>query len=94
MSFRGFHAGRRPQHPVNQRPLLTRETENSEGENAGCGRNPDGCARTPESPFPNLRMTPTLAKTQSRCEKEVFALESESRKNARKPLTRGYKLLT
>jgi hypothetical protein len=38
---------RRPQHPVNQLPLLTRECENPEGENAGCGRNPDGCARHP-----------------------------------------------
>jgi hypothetical protein len=42
-----FHSPCRPQHPVNQLPVLTRECENSEGENVGCDWNPDGCARYP-----------------------------------------------
>jgi toxin HigB-1 len=46
----------RPEHPVNQRPLLTREMENSYTENAGSDRNPDGCARLPASQTPNRRM--------------------------------------
>jgi hypothetical protein len=39
----------RPEHPVNQTPLLTRETENPEEENAVCNPNPERCARFPAS---------------------------------------------
>lgn len=39
--------GRRSGHPVNQTPLLTREFENPETEDAGCGRNPAGFCTVP-----------------------------------------------
>jgi hypothetical protein len=81
-------------HPVNQLPMLTRECENSEGENAGCDRNADGCARYPWSPIPNQRMAPTPAKTRSRCERVAFALESKAWENPEKLSTNKYNFLT
>jgi hypothetical protein len=50
----------RPNGPVavNHRAILTRECESSTPENAGCGRNPDGCARCPDSRFPEQRIGP------------------------------------
>ena len=40
---------------VNQVPLFTRECENPERENAGCGPNPDGSAWCPQAEISNLR---------------------------------------
>lgn len=41
---------------VNHWVVLTRECESSKAENAGCGCNPDGCARRPKRHFPKQRM--------------------------------------
>ena len=89
-----FHSARRLRHPVNQMPLLTRETENSEGENAGCDRNPDGCARPPASRFPNLRMSSEAAGARNRWKRRRYSRRSPRVLIGRNLLTRGYNLLT
>jgi hypothetical protein len=42
--------------PCKPLALFTRECESSEGGNAGCGHNPDGCTRCPSSLTSNLRI--------------------------------------
>src|ERR1039458_1078991 len=52
---------------VNHRVLLTRECESSKAENAGCGRNPDGCTRRPKHQFPKRRMAERRQKLPTPC---------------------------
>jgi len=58
---------------VNHWVILTRECENSKGENAGCGRNPDGCARYPRHQLPKRRMAVPGAKSPNPCRTVGFA---------------------
>jgi hypothetical protein len=48
---------------VNHRAILTRECESSKPENAGCSRNPDGCAGHPDRQFPEQRIGPLRGTT-------------------------------
>ena len=62
--------GRQERRPaVNHWVILTRECENSKGENAGCGRNPDGCARYPSHQFPKRRKAMPGGKSGARSAK-------------------------
>lgn len=90
----GYVCPPQPEHPVNQPLLFTGESENSERENAGFDRNPDGCARLPDSRLPNRRMSPQSSRARSGWETVAFAPSCPLAPSTETPLTTGYCELT